>query len=86
MFELDGRAFRFQAQVAAGRFRVGAARDLFAVDPEPDLAVDGTDVVVIPVITVQDQVLGRKAASTVGRKGREGGVIWPGYQRRFICG
>src|SRR5262245_20652688 len=40
IFELDRRAFGFQAQVTAGRLRVLAARNLLAVDPQPHLAVD----------------------------------------------
>ena len=64
--ELDGRAFRLQAEKAGARLAAGAAGDFLAVDPEPDLAVDAPDVVVVPLADPLAQVLRRKAAAAVG--------------------
>src|SRR5436305_7983351 len=46
-FEFNRCSFRLQTQVAGSRLAVVAARDLFAVYPQPDLAVDAADIVVV---------------------------------------
>src|SRR5207244_8854544 len=65
------RTFRFQAEVARARLAVLAAGDLFAVDPQPDLAVDRPDVVVVPLVDALAEVLPREAALAVGRRRRQ---------------
>jgi hypothetical protein len=64
--ELDRGALGLQAEVALGRLALGAAGDLLAVDPQPDLAVDAADVVVVPLVHPLRQVLRREAARAVG--------------------
>src|SRR5437870_4507005 len=71
VFELNRRAFGFHAQVTRSRFRAVAARNLFAVHPQPQFAVDGADVVMIPLVNAFAEVLAREAARTVGRQWRE---------------
>src|SRR5687768_13880289 len=69
--KFDGRAFRFQAEVAGAGVGAGTAGDLFTVNPEPDFAVDCADVVVIPLPHPFAQALHREAAGAVRRYGRE---------------
>src|SRR4051812_20259012 len=58
--KLDRRAFGFHAEVSAARLRAAAAGDLLAVHPQADLAVDGADVVVIPLAHALAQIAPRK--------------------------
>jgi hypothetical protein len=69
--KLDGRALRFQAQIAPARFAAGSAGDLFAVDPQSYLAVDGADIVVVPNADAPAEILLLQAALAVGRDGRK---------------
>ena len=72
IFELDGGAFGFEAEVAVGRVAVGAAGDFLAVDPEADFSVDGADVVVVPLADAFGESLGGEAAGAVRGDGWEG--------------
>src|SRR4051812_27336673 len=65
--EVDRRAFRLQAKEAGPRLDLVAARHLLAVDPQPHLAVDRADVVVVPLVDALAQVLAREAAAAAGR-------------------
>src|SRR5205085_2582823 len=71
--ELDRRALRLQAEVTRLRVAPRPAGDLLTVDPEPDLAVDAADVVVVPLADPLAEVLRGEAPRAVGRGRRE----WP---------
>src|SRR3954469_23305565 len=71
--ELDRRALRLQAEMAAGGATVGPARDLLAVDPEADLAIEAADVVMGPLAHALAPMPGGEAPRAVGRGRREGG-------------
>src|SRR5690606_41940704 len=51
----------------AARIRIAAARHLFAVHPQPDLAVDAAHVVVVPLAHAAAPLGAREAARSVGR-------------------
>src|SRR5262249_21299200 len=70
--ELHRRALGLEAAIAGGRIAAVAARALLTVVPEADVAVDGPDVIVVPLADALAQPLGREAAAAVGRGGREG--------------
>jgi hypothetical protein len=73
VFELDGRAFGFEAEVAVGGVAVRSARDFLTVDPKADFAVDGADVVVVPLVDAFGEAFGGKTAFAIrgdGWKGR----------------
>ena len=73
--ELDRRTFRLQAEEARSRLAAVAAGDFLAVDPQPDLAVDAADVVVVPLANALAQLFRREAAAAVGRDRRERGHL-----------
>ncbi len=72
VFEVDRRAFGFEAEVAVGRVAVGSAGDFLAVHPEANFAVDGADVVVVPFADSFGEAFGGEAAGAVGGDGWEG--------------
>ncbi len=51
---------------------MGPAGDFFAVYPEADFAIDGADVVVVPLVDAFGQVFGWEAAIALWADGREG--------------
>ena len=61
------RALALQAKIPFRRFDVGAAGNFLAVDPEPNLAVDRADVIVVPVAVPLGQVFAREAAAAQQR-------------------
>ena len=50
---------------------MGAAGHFLAVDPQPDFAIDGPDVIVIPLADALAQVLSRKTPFAIRRRGRK---------------
>ena len=73
--ELDRRPFGLEAEMARAGLAVVAAGDFLAVDPEPDLAIDRPDVVVVPLADALAQVLAGEAPLAVGRGGRKGVIF-----------
>ena len=47
--ESNGRTFAFKAKVAIGWACTRTARNFLAIDPQPDLAIDGPHIVVVPL-------------------------------------
>src|SRR5688572_6526035 len=64
VFELNRRAFGFEAEIPGAGFGAVAAGDFFAVDPQADLAIDGANVVVIPLADAAAELLTGEAAFT----------------------
>ena len=48
IFEFDGGSLGFQAEIALGRIRILAARNLNSIDPEPDFTINRPNVVMVP--------------------------------------
>ena len=69
--ELNRRAFRFEAKKAGPRITAIAAGNFFAIDPQPNLAVDAADVIVVPLTDALALIFPREAAAAVGRDGRK---------------
>ena len=65
VFELDGGTFGFKAEVAFGGVAVGSARNFFAIYPKAYLAINGSDVVVVPLVDTLCETFGREAAFAV---------------------
>lgn len=72
MFEFDGRAFGFEAEVSFGWIGLIAAGDFVAVDPKSDFAVDSANVVEVPVGRRVAEVTFGETSGSVGREWREG--------------
>ena len=72
MFEFDGSAFGFEAEVSFGWIGLIAAGDFVAVDPKSDFAVDSADVVEVPVGRRVAEVTFGETTGSVGREWREG--------------
>ena len=74
--ELDRRALGLEAEVPGARLAAAAAGDLLAVDPEPDLAVDAADVIVVPLADALAQLLpGGKLRLPSGETGGKGVIF-----------
>lgn len=80
VFELDGGTLRFKAEVAFGGVAVRSARNLFAIDPKAHFAVDGSDVVVVPLVDAFGETFGREAAPAVW------GDRWKGFHFGWSSG
>src|ERR1700716_3753963 len=71
LLKLDRRAFRLQAKIPGRRTDMGAAGHFLAVDPQPDFAIDGSDVIMVPLTDAFAQVLSRKTPLAIRRRGRK---------------
>ena len=50
---------------------MGAAGHFLAIDPQPDFAIDGSDVIMVPLTDALAQVLSRKTPLAIRRRGRK---------------
>lgn len=57
------------------RVAAGTARDLLAVDPQTDLAINGADVVVVPLVDALGELLGGKLRRPSGATGGKGVIL-----------
>ena len=66
IFEIDGGALGFEAEVTRGGMNFRAAGDFLAINPEADFTIDGADVIVIPLVNPFAQVFSRETAFSAG--------------------
>ena len=69
--KLDRRSLGLEAEVAGGRLTVGATRDFLAVHPQAHFAIDGADLVVVPLVYSFGGILRWETAIAVGCNRRE---------------
>ena len=65
--KVDRRALGLETEKTARGIGAVAAGDFLAVHPEPDLAVDRSDIVVVPLAVALGEILARETPAAVGR-------------------